>query len=35
VSAAIESIRETLTPFVRGLSVLLPGAIWVVTARAS
>ena len=34
VSAAIESIRETLTPFVRGQSVLLPGAIWVVTARA-
>jgi cytochrome P450/SAM-dependent methyltransferase len=33
--AAKRSIREVLTPFVRGQSVLLPGAIWVVTARAS
>lgn len=35
VSAAIRSIREALAPFVKGQSVLLPGAIWIVTARAS
>lgn len=34
VAAAVQSIRETLTPFVQGQSVLLPGAIWLVTARA-
>jgi len=34
VAAAIQSIREALTPFVKGQSVLLPGAIWLVTARA-
>lgn len=35
VAAAIQSIREALTPFVKGQSVLLPGAIWLVTASAS
>jgi ubiquinone/menaquinone biosynthesis C-methylase UbiE len=34
VSAAINSIRETLTSFAQGQSVLLPGAIWIVSARA-
>jgi ubiquinone/menaquinone biosynthesis C-methylase UbiE len=34
VAAAIQSIREALTPFAKGQSVLLPGAIWLVTARA-
>lgn len=34
VSAAIGAIREALTPFARGQSVLLPGAIWLVTATA-
>ncbi|MCP4620509.1 MAG: methyltransferase domain-containing protein [Bradyrhizobium sp.] len=34
VAAAVQSIREALTPFVRGQSVLLPGAIWLVTASA-
>jgi len=34
VAAAIQSIRETLTPFAKGQSVLLPGAIWLVTANA-
>jgi len=34
VSAAIGSIREALTPFVKGQSVLLPGAIWLVIAIA-
>jgi ubiquinone/menaquinone biosynthesis C-methylase UbiE len=33
-AAAIQSIREALTPFAKGQSVLLPGAIWLVTARA-
>jgi len=33
--AAKASIRETLAPFVKGQSVLLPGSIWIVTARAS
>jgi ubiquinone/menaquinone biosynthesis C-methylase UbiE len=32
-AAATTSIREALMPFVRGESVLVPGAIWVVTAR--
>jgi ubiquinone/menaquinone biosynthesis C-methylase UbiE len=35
VAAAVQSIREALTPFAKGQSVLLPGAIWIVTARAS
>jgi ubiquinone/menaquinone biosynthesis C-methylase UbiE len=33
-AAAANSIREALTPFVRGQSVLLPASIWIVTARA-
>ncbi|TPQ38386.1 SAM-dependent methyltransferase [Bradyrhizobium guangdongense] len=33
--AAKASIREMLTPYVKGQSVPLPGAVWVVTARAS
>ena len=33
--AATESIRETLTPFLRGDSVPLPASIWIVTARPS
>ena len=32
-AAAKESIREALKPFVRGESVPLPAAIWIVTAR--
>jgi ubiquinone/menaquinone biosynthesis C-methylase UbiE len=32
-AAAIRSIRETLTPFLRGDSVPLPASIWIVTAR--
>jgi hypothetical protein len=35
VAAATQSIREALTPFVRGQAVLLPASIWIVTARAS
>jgi ubiquinone/menaquinone biosynthesis C-methylase UbiE len=35
VAAAVQSIRDALTPFAKGQSVLLPGAIWIVTARAS
>ena len=35
VAAATASIREALKPFVRGQAVLLPAAIWIVTARAS
>ena len=34
VASAIQSIREALTPFAKGQSVLLPGAIWLVTASA-
>ena len=34
-AAAVQSMRETLTPFVKGNSVLLPASIWIVTARAS
>ncbi|WP_342711452.1 methyltransferase domain-containing protein [Bradyrhizobium sp. B124] len=34
-AAAVTSIREALTPFAKGDAVLLPGAIWIVTARAS
>jgi ubiquinone/menaquinone biosynthesis C-methylase UbiE len=33
-AAARASIREALTPFVKGQSVALPGAIWIVTAKA-
>jgi ubiquinone/menaquinone biosynthesis C-methylase UbiE len=33
--AAKNSIREALAPLVRGQSVPLPAAIWIVTARAS
>ncbi|MBR1207152.1 MULTISPECIES: class I SAM-dependent methyltransferase [unclassified Bradyrhizobium] len=33
-AAAVTSIREALTPFAKGDAVLLPGAIWIVTARA-
>jgi ubiquinone/menaquinone biosynthesis C-methylase UbiE len=32
-AAATRSIRETLTPFLRGDSVPLPASIWIVTAR--
>ena len=35
VAAASHSIREALAPLVRGQSVPLPAAIWIVTARAS
>ena len=34
-AAAIEAIRDTLGPLVRGQSVPLAGSIWIVTARAS
>lgn len=34
-AAAAQSIREALTPFAKGDSVLLPASIWIVTARAS
>jgi hypothetical protein len=34
VAVAVQSIRETLAPFAKGQSVLLPGAIWLVTANA-
>ncbi|MGY3137409.1 SAM-dependent methyltransferase [Bradyrhizobium sp. USDA 4501] len=33
-AAAIASMREALAPFLKGDAVLLPGAIWIVTARA-
>jgi ubiquinone/menaquinone biosynthesis C-methylase UbiE len=33
--AATQSIREALTPFLRGQSVPLPASIWIVTASAS
>ncbi len=33
--AAKGSVREALAPFAKGGSVLLPGSIWIVTARAS
>jgi ubiquinone/menaquinone biosynthesis C-methylase UbiE len=33
LAAATRSIRETLTPFLRGDSVPLPASIWIVTAR--
>ena len=34
-AAATNSVREALTPFVKGDKVLLPASIWIVTARAS
>jgi ubiquinone/menaquinone biosynthesis C-methylase UbiE len=34
VAAATDSIREALTPLVRGQSVSLAAAIWIVTAKA-
>jgi ubiquinone/menaquinone biosynthesis C-methylase UbiE len=33
-SAARASVRELLVPYVRGQTVLLAGAVWIVTARA-
>jgi hypothetical protein len=33
--ASRNSIREALVPFVRGESVSLPAAIWIVTASGS
>jgi hypothetical protein len=35
VAAATNSIREALAPLVRGQTVPLPAAIWIVTAKAS
>ena len=32
--AAINSLREALAPLARGDTVVLPGSIWIVTARA-
>ena len=32
VSAAIASLREALTPHVNGVSVRLPGAMWLVSS---
>jgi ubiquinone/menaquinone biosynthesis C-methylase UbiE len=34
ISAATDSIREALEPFVRDQAVLLPASIWIVTAKA-
>ena len=34
-AAAVNSIREALTPFAKGDAVLLPASAWVVTAKAS
>jgi SAM-dependent methyltransferase len=34
-AAVAKSIREALTPFAKGDTVPLPGAIWIVTAKAS
>ena len=34
-AAAIQSLREALAPLARGDTVVLPGSIWIVTARAS
>jgi hypothetical protein len=34
VAAATQSIREALTPFVKGQTVPLDAAIWIVTAKA-
>jgi SAM-dependent methyltransferase len=35
VAAATNSIREALVPFAKGDTVVLPGSIWIVTAKAS
>ena len=35
VAAAAQSVRETLTPHVKGQTVLLDAAIWIVTAKAT
>jgi len=35
VAAATDSMRGALTPFLKGQSVPLPAAIWIVTAKAS
>ena len=35
ITAATQSIREALTPFAKGQSVLLRASIWIVTAKAS
>ena len=35
VAAATRSVREALTPYVKGQTVPLEGAIWIVTAKAS
>ena len=34
-AAAAKSVREMLTPYLRGQSVALPGSIWIVTAGAT
>ena len=34
IAAATQSIREALTPYVKGQTVPLNGAIWIVTAKA-
>ena len=34
-AAAVNSIREALTPFAKGDAVLLPASVWIVTAKAS
>ena len=34
-TAAAKSVKEMLTPYLRGTSVPLAGSIWIVTARAS
>ena len=34
ISAATDSIREALEPFVRDQAVLIPASIWIVTAKA-
>src|SRR6185312_6959659 len=34
-AAAAKSVREMLTPYLRGQSVALPGSIWIVTAGAA
>jgi len=34
-TAAVNSLREALTPLAKGDTVVLPGSIWIVTARAT
>lgn len=34
-AAVAASIREALTPFVKGEAVLMPASVWIVTARAT